>query len=437
MAYATVLLAVMASGTACANEPPPPINNEGGYTNPVFVYGPNVSSHFDKSYGAYPELWSELRSGLKACGGYFLIYAYELGYLRTDSGLLPLLKQEGIPIAVELHGMTQPIKGDVLARAELYGDPVDGVNIFQSIFRIPVESERTNPDLKGWFVGKDRKAIVPDLILFDERQPNLCPTIDPMTLATTPGTFDERLKAAAQYNHNVARYRNKPFDDLLATLREDYILFCQVAKEKWGEQMPDVGLHWNVIVGWEWRDQGAMKAIHEANSTFYHYPGNFHAAYKTFPQHSYKSVEYLARYIDEMEAAGCKPVVVCMDVDWNYDLDYVEKILNMHKAMLKTKGVQLSINVVEGALSNDEELYYNAGTLQRRTRTDTGANQLYENTLVSITQWLIDKGIYERGMQLRVGSWTVRPIEPEEQIDETVPGSMAHTANLIYKMMPK
>ncbi len=86
-------------------------------------------------------------------------------------------------------------------------------------------------------------------------------------------------------------------------------------------------------------------------------------------------------------------------------------------------------------LGDQEELRYEGGTLRRYSKPRAAANVLYENTLVAIVQFLRGSGIYEQGMQMRVGSWSHRPYETGSQVDEKTPGSMAHAANAIVKLL--
>jgi len=62
-------------------------------------------------------------------------------------------------------------------------------------------------------------------------------------------------------------------------------------------------------------------------------------------------------------------------------------------------------------------------------------NVLYENTLIAIMAYLRGSGIYEPGMQVRVGSWSRRPAETGGKVDEASEGSLAHTANRIVVLL--
>jgi hypothetical protein len=392
--------------------------------------GTIINGHIDGSFGTR-NLWPQLIENLKRSGGSFSIYAAEIGYMSSTSGLLPLLKEEGIPLSVEMPGFTQCIPGTSLGEAEVNGKAVNGVNIFSSIFRITNPVDRIDPDGKGWFVTKDRVAIIPDEILFDERQPNLLPEFDANRLAVTKGTWEER-KMAAKKNSGCAVSMGD-YNTLLATLRQDYVDFLNVAKEKWGNKMPAVGIHWNVVAGWEWRDQNGLDAIYANNPSYFNIANNFYAIVQNCPQ--YNSIRYLNDLIDVLTSAGFKPKTVYMDVDWTYDIPYITEVLKRHKEALKINGVQMGINVVEASLQDDQELYFNGVTLQRRTVPSEEPNILYENTLISIVQFLKATGIYEEGIQIRVGSWSHRPYETGTKIDEKITGSMAHTANEIVKLL--
>jgi hypothetical protein len=124
-----------------------------------------------------------------------------------------------------------------------------------------------------------------------------------------------------------------------------------------------------------------------------------------------------------------------MDVDWTYSLPYVTELLRRHKSSLAARGVQMGINVVEAGLGEQEELFYDGQTLQRRVDPDTSPNVLYENTLVAIMAFLRGSGIYEPGMQIRAGSWSRRPAETGAQVDEASEGSLAHAANRIIVLL--
>ena len=391
--------------------------------------GTHINGHLDESFGN-SELWPELMANLKESGGSFSIFASEIGHLSTKTGILPLLREEGIPISVEMPGFTQCIDGPDLGNAELNGKAVNGRNIFSTVFGITNPQDRVDPDGKGWFVTKDRQDFIPDEILFDERQPNLCPEFDDNTLINTEGTWEVRKKAARRTSCNLVA--SLEFDDLLASLRQDYIDFLKIAKQKWGDRMPDITIHWNVNPGWEWRDENAMDAIYEADPTFF--SDNNYRYRMVFEKPQYNSVEYCNMLVDALTEAGFKPARILMDVDWTYCIPYIKEVLIRHKQALKERGVQMGINIVEASIADSEALDYQNGTLVR-TSSGGSVNQLYENTLVSITEFLIGSGIYEEGMQMRVGSWSHRPYEQGTEVDENTSGSMAHTANLIYEMI--
>jgi len=61
-------------------------------------------------------------------------------------------------------------------------------------------------------------------------------------------------------------------------------------------------------------------------------------------------------------------------------------------------------------------------------------NAICENTLVAITEYLRGSGVYDKGMQIRVGSWSHRPSETGAEVHEAAVGSLAHTANQIINL---
>jgi hypothetical protein len=390
-----------------------------------------INGHLDDSFGQ-KDLWPNLITNLKNSHGSFSIFAAEIGCMSSTKGLIPLLKAEGIPISVEMPGFTQCIDGTLLGKAELNGEAIDGTNnIFSSIFRISNPTDRTDPDGKGWFVTKDRKPFIPDEILFDERMPNLLPQFDPAILASTVGTWEYRKNAAKK--SNGCEVSTISYNELLSTLRQDYVEFLTVAKAKWGNEMPAVSIHWNVVAGWEWRDQKGLDDINAINPNYFNVANNYWGIITNYPQ--YNSVLYLNDLIEVLTAAGFKPKTILMDVDWTYNIPYITEILKRHKIALKSKGVQMGINIVEASLNDIEELYYNGFTLLKRANSSATPNELYENTLIAIVQFLKGSGIYEKGMHIRVGSWSHRPYETGTQVNENTPGSIAHTSNEIFKSL--
>lgn len=359
-----------------------------------------INGHLDESFGVASR-WPTLRRHLAQTGGAFGIMAAELAHLHPRTGLLALLKAEGIPTAVEVPAFTQPQDGATLARLELTGAGMAA--IFQ-----------TEPGRKGWFVTRDGAPFRPDELIFDERLPNLLPTFDPVRLATTKGSWDERKQAA----------RQQPKANRQA-LMQDYVAYLTVAKAHWGT-LPAVSLHWNVNPGWEWRDEDGLDTIHASDPTYFDTPERFWQVVGRKPQ--YNSVRYLDQLLAVLKAAGFTPKTVYMDVDWTYDIPYITEVLRRHQRSLARQGVQLGINVVEASLTDQEALRYKDKTLRRVTDPGTAPNLLYAQTLIAITAFLQAQGLATPAVQLRIGSWSHRPYEVREQVEESRPGSLAHTA---------
>ena len=389
-----------------------------------------INGHLDDSFGQRV-LWPALARNLRQARGSFSIGAAEIGHMNAATGLLSLLKSEGIPVSVEIPGFTQPIDGAQLARVEIHGAAVNGANLFASIFRISEPKERTNPSGAGWFVTHDGTPFIPDELIFDERMPNLLPEFDPALLARTQGSWEQRKQAARKLSPFTAA--RQPYGRLLSALMQDYVSYLNVAKSRWSDRMPAVSLHWNVNPGWEWRDENGLDAIYAKTPSCFDAPKNFHRV--VFSSLQYNSVQYLTQLIELLTAAGFKPRTVMMDVDWTYDIPYITEVLKRHKAALGKQGVQLGINVVEASLGEQEELFYDGQTLKKRTDPRTAPNLLYENTLIAIMKFLKGSAIYEKGMHVRVGSWSHRPHELGAQVNENTPASMAHAMNEIIKLL--
>lgn len=178
---------------------------------------------------------------LKTHHGAFVIPAAEIGHLKDSAGLLALLRAAGIPVSIEIPAWTQPADGLQLARAEILGGAVEGVNIFASVFRIDAPRDRPDPFGTGWFVTRDGTSFVPDEIVFDERLPSLLPEFDAAVLAQAPGTWEKRKQAARRLSPFTLP--RQPYDRLLGSLMEDYVRSIEVACGHWGARMPAVSLH--------------------------------------------------------------------------------------------------------------------------------------------------------------------------------------------------
>jgi hypothetical protein len=197
--------------------------------------------------------------------------------------------------------------------------------------------------------------------------------------------------------------------------------------------MPAVSLHWNVNPGWEWRDEAGLDAINSADATWFNSTDRFNAIVSQKPQ--YGCVGYLNELIAVLTTSGYKPRTVYMDVDWTYDIPYVTEVLKRHHAALKERGIQMGINVVEASIGDDEALQFEQGTLRRVRAAGTPANLLYEQTLIAIFDYLKSVGLTGPSVQIRVGSWSHRPYEHGDQIDERTAGSLPHTALDIEKKL--
>ncbi|MEY4066624.1 MAG: hypothetical protein RIR26_2832 [Pseudomonadota bacterium] len=392
-----------------------------------------VNGHLDESFGD-PTRWPLLLKNLKAANGTFNLFASEIGHLSAGSGFLKVAAENQLPLSVEVPGFTQCADGAALAEAELYGRPIPSGNFFCTHLGLCSPTDRKDPSGAGWFVTRDNIPIVPNEIIFDERMPNLLPSFDAGILAQTTGSWSDR-KSQAKTDRTCAQTLN-PTQPRLEGLQDDYIEYLSAARQKWSDRMPRVSLHWNVNPGWEWHDEMCLDKIYQQNPSFFLDKNNLWLLKS--PCHN--SVEYLKQLILRVRNAGFNVHSVMMDVDWTYDTAYVVENLKRLKAMLSGLGVQLGINVVIAFDKNgpcptpDCEVFLNGKTLSTRKTAGISTNELYERSLLQITKLLQQEGILDGSVQLRVGSWSERPSETGARVSESIPGSMAHTANKIFSV---
>jgi hypothetical protein len=184
-------------------------------------------------------------SHLQLNQGGFGTHSSEIGHL--SSGTLSSFRNQGLPMSVELPGMTQCLPGTVLANLEVNGISPAGQNYFNSIFQIDgSQTDRTNPQGNGWFVDRNGNSYTPDEVIFDERMPNLLPNYmgNQSQLFNGALPFPERLaNSATSPCPNAASFH--PNLDLIGGLIQDYIDYIEVMKTRF-RSMPRVAIHWNV-----------------------------------------------------------------------------------------------------------------------------------------------------------------------------------------------
>lgn len=348
---------------------------------------------------------------------------------------LQAFRHAGVPLSVEDPTWTQCRDGKELGTLSFLGEPAD---LFCSLFTLcpPGILGKGNA---GWYQSSTGTPYSPAEIVFDERMPNLIPR--PVNLPQlwnlSAGNWTER-KAAAFVDPCPAAATFNPGVDRITGLIGDYLEFIDAAAARYAKQgldVPQFGLHWNVIAWWEWSDiecLDALERLDPLNTT-----AGFQHAIQHLTQPCHRDTEHLTALVKALCAHGYCPAAVYHDVDYIYNTGYAIDVLRRNKDALGKLGVPFGLNIVDICDETmDCVIAVEGANLVRRTGTGGQTpNQLQEQTVSTLAGFLIGQGIIDANTTVRVQSWTARPVEQGNQVREDLPGSFAHTANTVYAQL--
>eukprot|EP01043_Picozoa_sp_COSAG02_P053407 COSAG02_NODE_5891_length_3957_cov_2.013738_5_plen_467_part_00 len=392
--------------------------------------GSVINGHIEGSF-SNASLWPHLHQTL-AVGGptglaAFGTYAAEVSHV-TDATLEDF-RHADIPLSVEDPTWTQCRDGHELGALSFLGEPAD---LFCSIFTICPPGILGKGNV-GWYQSSTGTPYSPAEIVFDERMPNLIPR--PLNLPQlwnlSAGNWSDR-KAAAFVDPCPAAAKFNPGVDRITGLIGDYLEFIDAATaryEKQDQPVPQFGLHWNVIAWWEWSDVeclDALERLHPPNST-----ASFQHAVQYLTRPCHRDTEHLTALVKALCAHGYCPTAVYHDVDYVYNTGYALDVLQRNKAALRELGVAFGLDIVDicGEAISCVVAVEGDNLVRHTGPSDETPNQLQEQTISTLTSFLIRKGIIDAETTVRVQSWTARPIEQGGEVSELLPGSFAHTAN--------
>ena len=400
-----------------------------------------INGHFRESFSNL-NLWSNLVLNLQRNNGSILIQSSEIGFMENES--LMNFRENNFSIIVALPAFTQCYDGNILALLELYGQSPKE-NLFCSIFDICNPTDRQDPNGKGWFVTKDGYSFTPDLINFDERMPNLVPYFDYDKLMNTSVDRPEWLYPNLSWQDRKSRSRIDPCPqsgvNRIANLMEDYVKYISIMKNKFNStKIPRIQLNWNVIEGWEWRDEFCLDLLFEK------YPNgkDFDHAYRYVTNPCHEDTRHLYDLVQLLCSIESCPEVVYMDMDLTYITSYSIEVLRMNKQILKEENVPFGINLVDQCTDRENCVTEIVSLDPPQVRLNLNANSTYPNltrnemqelSLINVLNFLINLQIVDEDTHIAIVSWTSYPQEIGLQINETNPGGMAHTANRIFEQI--
>jgi hypothetical protein len=403
------------------------------------VNGSLINGHIEGGFSNF-SLWQDLQRALAANQGAFGCGCAELHAISDQT--LAALTSSGVETSVEDNTFTQCLDGAVLGNFTFYGQDA---SLFCSTFQYCPPGVLAASGL-GWYQSANGTPFFPDEVVFDERMPNLVPM--PQRLSqlwnATLGGWAQRKAAAFLDSCPEATIFN-PGVGRITGLIGDYVDFVKVARRRFGARAPKFAVHWNVIAWWEWSDEACLDALQVAQPDLAQFQHD--VLYLTQPCH--RDTDHLIELVTAMCGNGTCPSAVYHDVDYTYNTAYALEVLRRNKRALSDLNVTFGLDIVDLCTSQlDCEVVVGPSgsdlVLQKAVagpppavdvfvtpNVNVEPNLLQERSLLTLVQFLIDQSIIDSNTALRVQSWTVRPIEQGELVDERRNGSLAHTANAI------
>jgi hypothetical protein len=403
--------------------------------------GQLINGHYENSYSNL-SLWPNLQLHLRNNNGSILIQSSEIGFMKNEA--LMAFRKNNIPIIAALPAFTCCYDGTVLALLELYGQSPNE-NLFCTIFNICNSTDRQDPNGNGWFVTLDGFSFTSDLLNFDERMTNLLPYLDYDKLMNTSINPPQWLYPNLSWTDRktLARVDRCPQagTNRIPNLMHDYTKYLSIMNQKFNStKIPQIQINWNVIEGWEWRDESCLDSLYDK----FHDPIDFDYAYRFVTHPCHKDTQHLKDLVTLLCSVGSCPEVVYMDMDLTYITSYSLEVLHMNKQVLNELNVSFGINLVDQCVeidncvaeiipSNNSRVVLNLDAKSKYPNLTR--NQMQELSLINVLNFLINQNIVDKDTHIAIISWTTWPIEIGEETTESRAGGVAHTANQIFQQI--
>jgi hypothetical protein len=205
-------------------------------------------------------------------------------------------------------------------------------------------------------------------------------------------------------------------------------------------KIPRIQINWNVVEGWEWRDEHCLDLLYEKFNNAI----DFDHAYRYVTNPCHQDTQHLNDLVELLCSVNNCPEVVYMDMDLTYITSYSLEVLRMNKQVLKAFNVSFGINLVDQCVEYDNCVAEILSSDPSRVVLNLNAqskypnltrNQMQELSLINVLNFLIGEDIVDKDTHIAITSWTTWPIEIDEETIETRPGGMAHTANQIFEQI--
>ena len=356
--------------------------------------------------------------------------------------MLMSFRQLNLSIIAVLPAFTQCYDGKSLALLELYGQSPSKDNLFCQIFQICNPIDRQDPNGKGWFVTKDGVSFTPDLLNVDERMPNLVSdreddklvnrTVNPVEWYFPNLSWNDRKSFARIYPCPQAG------SNRTANLMSDYVEYISIMRQKFNTtKVPQIQINWNVIEGWEWRDESCLDLL------YVKYPNasDFARAYRYVTNPCHHDSQYLQKLVELLCSINACPQVVYMDIDLTYITSYSLNVLRLNKQILNPLNISFGINLVDQCVEFDNcvaEIRSSQVVLNLDAHSkypNLSRNQMQELSLMNVLNFLINQTMVDKDTHIAITSWTTWPVEINGEIVESTAGGMAHAANEIFEQI--
>ncbi|QGM46600.1 hypothetical protein [Methylocystis heyeri] len=393
--------------------------------------GELINGHIEESF-AVESLWPRLESLLIAEHGAFGLNAAEIGHMSSQT--LARFRSKGLAISVETPAFTQCLSGRQLGELEFFGRSPPGPDLFRSIFKLSPETDkRFDPKDKGWFYTRDGLSFTPDEIVLDERIPNLLPRFDLDELLQEPSAGWEARKSNALHDDCPGASQFHSGEDRITGLIEDFLEYHAEMTKRF-EKPPAFSFHWNVIAGWEWRDEACLDRLAASDPD----PAKFEHDYRYLAHACYNDSAVLSQLLDRLCKAGACPRAVYLDMDITYLTEYALEAIRRDRAAIRAHGVGFGVDLTDECNERAHCVMRGAGPdrmiLQEDEGKEAGGSEsaAAQKSVLNKFAFLRLHDVIDGDAFIRMQSWSTKPKETGAEISESRADSLPDTALKIF-----
>lgn len=314
-----------------------------------------------------------------------------------------------------------------------FGSNYNGRDIFQANFKLTGTDGRMMPEGKGWLVTRDGDAYAPDEIVMDHHWDAILPTFEmPALWAPGPKSWEER-KAKARRDTCPSASVWGPGPTRLDNSVQDYVDYHKELQRRYPKATPAFSFWWPVSPGVEWMDEQCMDGVVARHPS----PSDFQYVLQHLTEPCHRDSALLAKLVDAVCAESGCPKTVYMDIDLTYNTAYALDALKRNKAILEARHVGFGIGLADECNEKPRCVQMNVSNERMALKSDDmpgmSENMLTQASLINKLAFLIDAGIVDGNTRIRIQSWSSRPFETGDQVNEDVSGSFADTALRIFR----